>query len=127
MSFTTKNNKEIKDKSILSDFVLSIDATFEHEFQWKDIFAQYDQPARYHIAAFLPLLEPFTLQKDGQDYDIHQVIQELNIEFSSPKLKAPPKPRAPKSKTPVPQHHLQALEKRIQVLEQALAQMNITV
>ena len=126
MSFTTKNNKEIKDKSILSDFVFSIDAEFEHEFQWKDVFAQYDQPARYHIAALLPLLEQFTLHKDGHDYDIHQVVQKLNIEFSAPKPKAAPKPRAPKPKTPG-SDHIQALEKRIQLLEQALAQMNITV
>ena len=109
-------NKEIKPRTVLHELAKAIDDQFETDFEWDDVFANFTVPARYHVHSLLPLLEGkvFT-DEEGNTHDIHQVLKEIEFEYSFPPKKTH------KITKKVPQKDLQAtialLEARIVKLE----------
>ena len=81
-------NKSINPRTVLHELAKAIDDQFETDFEWQDIFSSFTVPARYHVHSLLPLLEGkvFT-DEEGKDYDIHQVLKELDFEYSLPPKK----------------------------------------
>jgi hypothetical protein len=102
-------NKSINPRSVLHELASAIDDQFETDFEWKDIFATFIVPSRYHVYSLLPLLKDklFT-DEEGKVHDIHQVLTVLDFEYSSP----PPKTHKIVKKVPT-----KDLEARIAQLE----------
>ena len=117
MSYKAQN-KEINPRTVLHELTQVIDDQFDHDFEWQDIFSNFTVPPRYHVHSLLPLLENkvFT-DEEGQPHGIHQVLKELNFEYT-----LPPKKTLRKSIKKIPQKDLEA---RIAQLEALVQQLNV--
>ena len=108
-------NKEIKPRTVLHELAKAIDDQFETNFEWDDVFATFTVPARYHVHSLLPLLEDKVfIDEEGNSFNIHQVLKELEFEYSAP----PKKTHKITKKVPV-----KDLEARIAQLELLVQQL----